>query len=106
MMNEAERTAERDSIAKIEAYKKVEKHAYRRIIRERAATQTRPIKEHQQLQVELNGRIEELRSELLEIEMKLQDALTNSRKMFVSKIKQIIENMGLLNQTYNQEVLD
>lgn len=37
MLTDAERQAERDSITKIEAYKKYEKHVYRRIEQERAA---------------------------------------------------------------------
>jgi len=37
MLTDAERKAVRESIAKIEAYKKYEKHIYRRIEKERAA---------------------------------------------------------------------
>lgn len=37
MLRDAERKAERESIVKIEAYKKHEKHVYRRIEQERAA---------------------------------------------------------------------
>lgn len=37
MLIETERKAERDSIVMIEAYKKIEKHTYRRIEKERAA---------------------------------------------------------------------
>ena len=39
LLQEAERKAERDSITLIEAYKKVEKHRYRLIEKERAAAQ-------------------------------------------------------------------
>lgn len=42
MLVESERKAERDSIAKIEAYKKIEKHAYRRVEADRAK-ENRPI---------------------------------------------------------------
>lgn len=42
MLVESERKAERDSIAKIEAYKKFEKHAYRRVEADRAK-ENRPI---------------------------------------------------------------
>lgn len=38
--------------------------------------------------------------------MKLQDALTTSRKMFISKIKGIIDEMGQLNQDYNMYILN
>ena len=37
MLTDAERKAERESIAKIETYKKYEKHVYRRIEKERAS---------------------------------------------------------------------
>lgn len=46
MLIDAERKAERESIALIEAYKKIEKHAYRKIDRERQQTSKRPIEEH------------------------------------------------------------
>jgi hypothetical protein len=105
MLVDAERKAERESIAKIEAYKKIEKHVYRRIEREREATAERPIPEHDKMEGELDARILELQSELLEIEMKLQDALGASRKMFISRIKAIIDEMGQLNQDYNIAVL-
>lgn len=97
MLIDAERKAERESIALIEAYKKIEKHAYRKIERERQQTSKRPIEEHKEIKKQLEEKITELQSELLEIEMKLQDALTTSRKMFISKIKGIIDEMGQLN---------
>lgn len=106
MLVDAERKAERESIAKIEAYKKIEKHVYRRIEREREATAERPIPEHDKMEGELDAKILELQSELLEIEMKLQDALGASRKTFISRIKQIIDEMGILNQEYNNLVLN
>lgn len=71
MLIDAERKAERESIALIEAYKKVEKHVYRKIERERADMQDRPIKAHLDMEQELNQKILDLQSELLEIELKL-----------------------------------
>lgn len=97
MLIDAERKAERDSIQKIEAYKKLEKHAYRKIERERAATIVRSEKgqqEHAEIRVDLNNRIDNLKSELLEIEMKLQDAIGAARKTFTSKVKAIIDQMA------------
>lgn len=53
MLKDAERKAEKDSIAKIEAYKKIEKHVYRRIEKERAADPDRQIN-HDTLEQELD----------------------------------------------------
>lgn len=61
--------------------------------------------EHIEMENFLNDKILELQGELLEIEMKLQDALTNSKKLFISKVKGIIDEMGQLNQDYNTYVL-
>ena len=105
MLIDAERKAERDSIAMIEAYKKVEKHAYRRIDVERGEIQDRPIGGHDKIEEDLDNKIQDLQGQLLEVEMKLQDALINSRKLFFSKIKTIIEEMQALNGDYNQNVL-
>lgn len=53
---------------------------------------------------ELDEKIIVLQSELLEIEMKLQDALSNSRKNFFSRVKSIIDEMNQLNMDYNINV--
>jgi len=106
MLIEAERNAERESIALIEAYKKVEKHAYRKIEKERAQTQDRPIKAHLAIEDELHQKILDLQSELLEIELKLQDALLTSRKMLFSKVKDIINEMAAINAEYNASVMN
>lgn len=92
MLRDAERKAERDSIALIEAYKKIEKHVYRRIERERDGDPDRTI-DHRPLKDELDKKISELQSELLEIEMKLQDALKISFKAFNTRVGVIIDEM-------------
>ena len=98
MLKDAERKAERDSIAKIEGYKKHEKHVYRRIEAERkAAADENRVVNHDNVEAELEKQIRDLQSDLLEIEMKLQDALFISRKSFISKISSIIEEMKSLN---------
>lgn len=107
MLIDAERKAERDSITKIEAYKKIEKHAYRKIERERKENpDQRPFPGHEEIESDLDTKIQELQAELMDIEMKLQDALLNSRKLFFSKIKAIIDEMAQLNQNYNADVLN
>jgi len=47
LLVDAERNAERDSIKSIESYKKYEKHAYRKIEKERIETEDRPIQGHE-----------------------------------------------------------
>ena len=54
MLVDAERKAEKDSIALIQAYKKIEKHTYRKIEKERAENSERPIKSHDDTQAILN----------------------------------------------------
>ena len=107
LLIESERKAEKDSIAKIEAYKKIEKHAYRRVEAEREAAgpDDRPIPGHEAIENDLDEKVVELQSELLDIEMKLQDALLVSRKAFFSKIKEINDEMGRINGEYNVAVL-
>jgi len=99
MLTDAERLAEKKSISKIEAYKKIEKHVYRRIEKERAADPERTIN-HESYEDDLDTKILELQSDLLEIEMKLVDALFSSSKLFVSRVLAIIEEMKTLNQDY------
>ena len=99
MLRDAERKAEKESIVKIEAYKKHEKHVYRRIEQERAADSDKQLN-HEHHERELKKRIDELQSELLEIEMKLQDALQKARKEFFTKVGEIIKEMGDLNSDY------
>lgn len=72
MLTEAERKAERESIQKIEAYKKHEKHIYRRIEKERENAAKRDVAtNHDDLETELDQLIKELYSQLLEIEINL-----------------------------------
>lgn len=59
---------------------------------------------HDKMEGELDEKIIVLQSELLEIEMKLQDALSNSRKNFFSRVKSIIDEMNQLNMDYNINV--
>lgn len=61
MLKDAERKAERDSIAKIEGYKKHEKHVYRRIEAERkAAADENRVVSHESVEAELDKQIREL----------------------------------------------
>ena len=99
MLTDAERKAERESIAKIETYKKYEKHVYRRIEKERASDSKKQ-HNHEQLEAELDNQIRDLQADLLEIEMKLQDALLISRKLFFSRVSQLIEEMKTLTGEY------
>lgn len=92
MLTDAERKAEVESIAKIEAYKKHEKHIFRRIEKERlAAEKSDVVLNHDDLEIELEDLIKELYKELLEIEIKLQEALKLALKNFYAKVNTVIE---------------
>ena len=54
MLTDAERKAERESIAKIETYKKYEKHVYRDIEKERASDSKKQ-HNHEPLEAELDN---------------------------------------------------
>lgn len=70
ILQDAERKAEKESIQKIEAFKKLEKHVYRRIEDERRLPKAdRP--NHDHLEGELDKSIRELNTDLLDIEIKL-----------------------------------
>jgi hypothetical protein len=105
-MTQAERKAEQESILKIEEYKKHEKHIYRRIDKERASAAKRDVEtNHDDLEVELEGRIKTLQKELLEIEIILQDALKTALKSFNTKISAQIELMKNSISAYIADVL-
>jgi hypothetical protein len=104
-MTQAERKAEQDSILKIEEYKKHEKHIYRRIEKERASAAKRDVEtNHDDLEVELDGRIKTLQKDLLEIEIVLQDALKTAQKNFGSKVNAQIELMKAATSLYIEDV--
>lgn len=69
-MKDAERKAEKESISKIEAYKKFEKHVYRRIEKDRVSDEKKNIK-YDYLESELDKAIRDLNVDLLDIEIKL-----------------------------------
>ena len=105
MLTEAERKAERESIQKIEAYKKHEKHIYRRIEKERENAAKRDVAtNHDDLETELDQLIKELYSQLLEIEINLQEALKLALKSFYTKVNSVIDVMKELTSAYIGEV--
>ena len=93
-MKAAERNAEKESIMKIESYKKAEKHTFRDIFSERAQMQDtgRPV-DYNKYESKLNGLIVTLKGDLLDIEMSLNQALDSARSAFVSTVKTINEEM-------------
>ena len=76
-MSEAEREAEKQSISQIELYKKEEKKVFREIEKLKA-DQTDKI-DFRPFETALKQSIEKLRINLMDIEIKLQQALTESR---------------------------
>ena len=79
---------------KIEEYKKFEKHIYRKIEKERASAAKRDTEtNHDDLELELEGKIKTLQKDLLEIEIVLQDALKAALKNFNTKVMTQIDFM-------------
>jgi len=72
-MAQAERTAEKDSIVKIEEYKKAEKHVFREIDKKRASIgDSHTGLDYTPYQKRLHERITDLKGSLLDIETHLQ----------------------------------
>lgn len=108
-LREAEIKAEKDSIQKIEAYKKSEKHVFRAIENTVSKNEiyqkdgrTNEIKEPNfdgeekrlaEMQMTLYG-------ELMDIEINLQEALYSSSKIFMGKIVEILSQQKDLIQNY------
>ena len=98
-MREAERNAEVESIRKIEAYKKSEKHIFREINKKRLEMQDsgRPV-EYDVYEGKLLQLIETLKGDLLDIELALQQAIETARGAFVTTINNINTEMGAKQQ--------
>jgi len=80
-MRAAEIQAEKDSIKKIDEYKKVEKHKYREIEKMRELNEDI---EFEGLEEELLECADDLRKNLLDIEIKLGDGLRTAFNQFES----------------------
>jgi hypothetical protein len=89
-MTAAERQAEHDSIAKINVYQKTKKQIYKKIERELANTVQVKFDVYEGQLIEMIG---VLRSDLLDIEIKLQDALSKARKEFFDYENTIVQHM-------------
>ena len=85
-MEVAERHAEKKSITLIEAYKKDEKVVYREIEKKKAE-QTHERINFDPFEEKLKAKIHELNRGLMDIEIKLQQALTDSRNAFFRHVQ-------------------
>ena len=93
-MRQSERDAEIESINKIEAYKKQEKHMFREIAKKRADAQdTGRQVEYDSYENRLQDLIVTLKGDLLHIEMNLSSALDKARGDFRNEINKINEEM-------------
>ena len=92
-MNEAERQSERQSIGLIENYKKEEKKVYREIEKLKAE-QTHERINFMPYQDRLNQKIGELQVGLMDIEIKVQQALNESRKQFFAHVTALNDEMS------------
>ena len=89
-MRDAELQSERDSIVKIDGYTKVEKHKNRDIMKLRS--------DHMEVDYEvekefLSTHVKGLKNDLLDIEVKLTDALSVAFKDFEARLKALIVTM-------------
>jgi hypothetical protein len=89
----AERDAEGQSIAKIDEYRKKEKHIYRAIETKRRLDNDGPLPNYDSDEKELLDSIEALNGELMDIEIKLQNALKISTGQFTTQVGAIITDM-------------
>ena len=101
-MSNAERKAERESIAEIEKYRKVEKHTHRKIDQLRAQQGNERI-DFDPYENELLTKVEEMQSNLMDIEVKVQQALAEARNQFVRKANDIVEEVGTVQKRLFQE---
>lgn len=82
-MQQAERKAERDSITKIEEYKKAEKHISREIaVKRNEAQEEGGLVNYTAYEEKLQGLVLQLKGDLLDIEMALQGSLESARTNF------------------------
>jgi len=114
-LRDAELKAEQDSIVKIEAYKKKEKHVYREI--EQCLAKNEQLRRENRAdmirepdfdgeEAKLTQYQTTLYGELMDIEINLQEALDTSRKTFITKIGEIISSQKDCIQNYiTQEVM-
>ena len=93
-MRQAERKAERESISKIEAYKKVEKHIFRDILKRRGQSEG---VDHSEFYASQENKLVQLiltlKGDLLDTEMALQQTLEAARSQFFAEIKKINDEM-------------
>jgi hypothetical protein len=100
-MMAAERKAEEDSIEKILAFQKHQKHKYREIEKLREAD--REVK-YEMEQDALIKRLEILQDELMEIEIKLQSALKDAIAEFNKKEQKAKEGFEIVTQKFSEAV--
>ena len=93
-----ERQAEKDSISKIDEYRKKEKHVFRAIESMRRMDNDGPLPNYNEQEDKLLTAIEVLSSELLEIEVKLQNALSTSTASFIGIVTAIIGEMKAISE--------
>ena len=103
-LTDAERQAERDAIAKIDEYRKKEKHIYRAIEKQRK-NDDGLMPEYGDKENELIVMIDVLKSELFDIEIKLQNALKSARDNLFSRVKGSIDKMKSLVEDLFKELI-
>ena len=92
-MKQAERKAEKESISLIELYKKEEKRVFRALEKQQRDDSQNKI-DFGKPEEALKEQISELQANLMDVEIKLQQALTVSKNAFLSQISALNDEMG------------
>lgn len=104
-MHTAERNSEKESIAKIEAYLKEQKHTFRKLDRERQRLgESGQAVDYAPYQSHLQNLIVELKGDLLDIEMALQQSLEAARSGFVANVNTINSSIQEAQLNLSQEI--
>jgi len=94
-MAKAEKTADQESIVKINEYKKVEKHMFRDLAKLRAELETEgKVVDYTKYQNRLTELIAELKGALLDIEMAMEQSLDKAMAGFINNVKGINEQIS------------
>ena len=102
-MKQAERKAEKESISLIELYKKEEKRVFRALEKQQRDDSQNKI-DFGKPEDELKKQISELQANLMDVEIKLQQALTVSKNAFLSQVSALNDEMGQDQTKLFQEV--
>ena len=101
-MDEAQSKAEAESIKLLDDYRRYEKHVYRKLKHDKEHTDIAP--KYDEIEKDLDEKINKLREGLLDIELSLQQALAHSMATFKQKIEAIIADQAVITGDFQKYV--